>query len=828
MTRLLKWFVGGFLTVVALAALAGIVLFAIATRSVQPLSGEAKIAGLTAPVSVVRDADGIAHIEALTQEDAALALGFTHAQDRLWQMELLRMTGQGRLSEMFGVNEDVQNVDLLLRTLGFLDQSKASISALSPKSQAVLRAYSAGVNAFLGRKTGLAEPSLPPEFLILGHAPEPWLPEHSLVVLKIMALNLSKNMSLEIDRLKLAAYGLTPGEIDDILPYHKGDVPPPLPDLTSYYPLVAPKEKTAANDFSRYAGITQRWLEERGRFASNNWVFSGSRTKSGKPLLANDPHLALNAPSLWYLAHMRWQGDDGKPVNVIGSTIPSVPAVILGRNDHIAWGFTNAGGDAQDVFVEKVKPDDASQYLTPDGWKPFESQEEVIRVKGGMDITFKRKVTRHGPVLPGSYKDHSEVLPPNHVLALAWTGLSNSDRNFDVVSGFATAKSVAEFGAIVEPSVAPMQVMVVADTQGDIGLFAKAALPKRGADNAFAGRAPAPGWLAQYDWQGLVSPRAMPAIVNPANGVLGSANSKFVTENKEPFLTYDWAERFRHERMTSTILNRNDKADMAAMIAGQNDRYSPAMIAVRDRVLSALGDRPNEKARIDGLRAWDGLMSANAPEPLMMTAIFRHALKRILKDDLGPLYNTALSRPAEALIGILDSGGSRNWCDLRTTPRTETCREALQGAWDDAMAELEAAHGSNWKAWRWGSAHIVSNEHQPFGKVFPLNMLFDIERPANGGAYSLQRAKNKLSDDRPYRAVHGAGFRAVYDFEDLNKSVFIQTTGQSGNPFSRFYSSMVDRWVAGEYVTMTTREEDYRAKAAGTWNLVPADQSKLE
>ena len=817
MRRLFKWGAWGFGVLAVVLALAVIAVLSIANQTVAPLSGKLELEGLSAPVTVTRDVHGIPHIDAANRNDASMALGFTHAQDRLWQMEFLRMTGQGRLSEILGLNEDVQKIDIFLRTLGFTQQVQSSFKVMDRASQEALLAYAAGVNAWMNRDGGVFDTLLPPEFLILGHSPEPWKPEHSLVVLKLMSLQLSMNMNHELNRLALAARGLSGSEITDIIPHHRDDNAPSLPNFRSWYGLKSPPEKTAGGEAgSSILGDTSVW-------ASNNWVLAGSRTKSGKPLLANDPHLAFNAPSLWYLAHMQWeQGSEG-PVNVIGATIPSVPAIVLGRNDKVAWGFTNAGADVQDLFVESFKPDDRDSYLTPTGWQNLKKEEVVIKVKGASDLTFTRRISRHGPILPRTYKDHGDVLRDDHAIAVQWTGLSQSDRSYELLARLATAKSVRHYGTIVRGTIAPMQAMVVADDGGSIGLFTFADVPVRRADNLMAGRAPVPGWDEKYDWQGLVPRSELTQIIDPPRGALGTANSRLVEKN-EPLITYDWEEPYRHDRVLKTIVNSPNKLGVEDMMAGQMDTFSPALSALRDVLIAQVVTQPRQAAALERIRDWDGRMDAQKVAPLIMAATLRHALNEVYGDDLGPVMHVMDTTPAAALLRTLQQGGARDWCDRKATGLIETCGDVLANAFEKAVSELEKRHGSNMNEWTWGSEHVFTNEHNPFGKVAPLRGIFNIERPSSGGAYTLMRAKMKLSSKDPYRATHGAGYRAIYDFNNLDASRFVISTGQSGNPASSRFDDQTDLWVAGKYLTMTANRDDWSKDALGTWNLTPVGQ----
>ncbi|MDD9909567.1 MAG: penicillin acylase family protein [Ahrensia sp.] len=808
MRRLVKWVgrgLAGLVVLVLLLALAG---YAYLRNGVQPMSGNMDIAGLSAPVDIVRDANAVVHISAQSKADAYAALGFAHAQDRLWQMEVLRMSGQGRLSEMFG--EPTVEIDRFLRALGFMQQAESSYAALSSKHKAEIDAYAAGVNAFLTRETGVFEPKLPPEYLILGHQPEPWQPAHSLLVLKMMSLQLSMNRSREMRRLKLAAQGFSPAEIADIVPVHRDDDPPPLPDLRAMYDLkswTGEKEEETASITDLFEGAFSQ-----EHFASNNWVFAGSRTESGKPILANDPHLGFTAPSLWYLAHLSWQDKSGRQRNVIGATIPAFPTVLLGRTDSVAWGFTNAGADVQDIFIEQVDPDNPARYRTPDGWREFETREERIIVRGGDDVLETMRRTRHGPVLPESYADLWEILPDNHVAALAWTGLSDRDPSFAMASSLADAETVADFRESVSQSIAPMQAIVVADADGNIALMTPAAVPVRNPQNQISGRAPVPGWDARYDWWSTVNGNQLIDIENPLSGALGTANSRLPVESQSSFYTYDWDEPYRTDRVQNTIVDSNTPHTVQASIAGQLDSFSPPLVDLRDRMANL------ESVNLpETLRDWDGRMSAENAAPHILTAFHRNLLSIVFKDELGNNLEATYAASGIVVLRALDGASARNWCDDVSTPAEESCDQAMRSAWEITRTEL----GDNPP--NWGEVHTVLNEHRPFSSVWPLSKLFTIERPTSGGNFALLRAESDFAnDDHPYRAVHGAGYRAVYDFTDLDASIFVQTTGQSGNPFSRHYDDMADLWAQGRYLPMSTKPADYEAGALGRWTLTPA------
>jgi penicillin amidase len=814
MRRPLKW-IGGLLAlslVLALLALAAVGV--LLSHTVPAASGKQTISGLSAPVEIVRDAEGVPHIFARTIEDLAMALGFVHAQDRLWQMELERRAGQGRLSEIFG--ERTYATDVFLRTLDLYGYAERSLARLEPDAQRTLAAYAQGVNAFLTRPRGMLEPRLPPEFLLLRHAPEPWRPADTLLIAKLMAFDLSGNLNFEMQRLALAAQGLTASEIEDVMP--GGGDEPPLPELAALYPLRRSPPPSSA-DPARRAEV---WAYGAGG-ASNNWVLAGSRTASGKPLLANDPHLRLSAPSLWYLAHLALERPGEEALNFVGATLAGTPSLVLGRGDHVAWGMTNTGTDVEDVFIEKLNPDDPEQYLTPSGWQRFGGEEMAIAVRGEGVRTVRRRRTRHGPVLPGFYRNLAGMLAPGYVAALQWVALSDDDTT--VASGLFAPhlKRVADYIERVQSYIVPMQSMVVADDAGNIGMIAPGRVPVRDPANKVMGRAPVPGWDATYDWKGYLPFADLPREVNPPRGAIATANARIVPASYPHLLTLDWDPAFRLQRIEELVLSRSGH-DVASMRAAQADtlslaalRLKPLMIAAARRVGGG------EEDALRRLAAWDARMQADASEPLIFMAWVRESVRAIYRDDLGDAFEPLFDMRAPALIRLLEGRATgRDWCDDRTTPAQETCAQVLATALAKALADLRARYGADVSAWRWGRAHVALSRHAALGELPLIGALFNVEVPSPGGDDTLNRGLVDFRSPEPFANRSASSFRAIYDFADLDRSLYMQTTGQSGNPFSPHYRSFAERWAKVAYIEIPTNRTRIAALAAGSWRLSPA------
>jgi penicillin amidase len=813
MKRLLKWTAGiaaGLVVLLLLAAAAG---YALLRNTVPSPSGTLAVAGLAAPVEVVRDREGVPHVFAKSIEDSFRAIGFLHAQDRLWQMELTRRAAQGRLSEIFG--ERTFGNDVVMRTLDLYGHAERSLAALSPDTRKRLDAYAEGVNAFLARPIGLLEPRLPPEFLLLRHRPEPWRPADSVAFIKMMALDLSTNLNFEVMRLALAAEGLGPAEIEDLMP-HDGDLEvPPLPPIAELYPLRRP-----AIAQKRAAGASVDDILGDG--ASNNWVVSGARTRSGKPLLANDPHLRIGAPSIWYLAHLALEAPGAAPVNVVGAMLAGVPLIVLGRSDTLAWGFTNTGPDVQDLFIEKINPDNPREYLTPEGWRPFATDEMAIAVKGAGVRAVERRRTRHGPVLPGFYRNLEAMLAPGYVAALQWTALSDDDTTVAAGMFDPGVRGVADYMDRMRLYVVPMQSMVLADATGKIGLIAPGRVPVRDPANKVAGRAPVPGWDAIYDWKGYLRFEDIPRAVDPPAGAIGTANARIVAADYPHFLTYDWDAEYRQQRIKELIVDR-DGHDAASMRAAQADVFSPAAARLQPLMVAAAQAGGGVDARLlDQLTTWDGTMRADTVEPLIFTAWVREAVRAIYRDDLGAAFERYFDERALALTRLLEGRAKgRDWCDDRTTPARETCGEVLAAALNAALADLERRYGADRAKWQWGPIHYADGESRPFGLVPGLGWLFNVRVPSPGGTFTLNRGKPSFRDEPPFSNQQASSYRAIYDFADLERSLYMQTTGQSGNALSPFYRSFAERWAKVEYIEIPTRRETIAKAAIGTWRLTP-------
>ena len=891
--------------------------------SLPEIDGERAVSGLTAPVEVVRDRHGVPHVLARNEEDALFALGYVHAQDRLWQMEMNRRIGAGRLAEALG--GPALATDRLLRGLGLRHRAKAALERFSPGARRRIDAYVAGVNAWMEGRTG----PLPPEFLVLGFEPAPWTAADTVVWTKVMALDLGHEWSRDLMRLRMSGF-LAPDRILDFYtPYHEDQprgiqLPAPAsaapssaasegvrstPDIRSEAPPGAGRAPPSSGNATHTAGspvgnpvagpaVAPRRAEaDRGRpverarrvpgrappgilpparrggglaagaepsrpasappppapsastFApagfllrpasghpgSNSWAVSGARSATGKPFLANDPHLGLTAPSVWYFAHLSWPGRD-----LVGATFPGMPVVVLGHNGRAAWGFTNTGADTQDLFLEKLDPEDPARYLTPDGYRRFDVRREVIRVKDGDDVAMRVRESRHGPVLDDAWGPAARASPPGHVIALGWTALRDDDLTLEAGLGLPEARDWASFVENLRDFHSPPQNVSYADVDGDVGFLVPGRVPIRparpgleretapgtdpdldGMDRIRPGTVPRPGWTGDHDWLGFVPYEALPRVHNPPGGAVVTANHPVTAGDPPHPLSFEWAAGFRAERIMERLAAR-PRHDAESFRTLQQDRASPFARALLPRLRRVpLGAETGPLARRARslLETWDGDMDPDRPEPLVFQAWIWTFGELVTADELGAVQREAWGRKGAFLRRILEA--REVWCDDVGTAPVETCDEMLARALGQAVRRIAERQGDDPADWRWGREHVALGEHRPLGSS-PFAPVFNLRGPAPGGIYTVNAFEfSPLDDEEPFVSRNGPSLRAIYDLSDLDRSLFMHSTGQSGNVLSPLYDNFEEGWRKGEYVTIPTRREAFERDALGRLRLTP-------
>jgi len=762
-------------------------------RSLPQTDGSVALAGARGEIRIERDALGIPTIKAGSTEDAMFGLGFAHAQDRLWQLETHRRIGSGRLAEAFG--DGALEGDQFLRALGVKRIAAAQWSGTSAETRGIITAYAAGINAYI--QQGMK--ARPPEFVVLGIHPEPWTPEDTMAWATMMAWDLGGNWSTELLRMRLALK-MPVARIDELIPPYPGDKPLISTDYAKLFRELKLDGKlgTQALNHAPESGVEG--------IGSNNWVLHGSHTDSGKPLLANDPHLKLSAPALWYFARIEAPG-----LKVAGATLPGLPGVVLGQNEHVAWGFTNTAPDVQDLYIERIKPGDAMQYQTPDGWAKFETFTEVIKVKGKPDVTMTARATRHGPVISDAGRATEGLIgaadKPSYALVMRWTALDVDTSTMDAAVAFNRAKSVAEFIAAAAKNTAPMQNMVVADRQGHIGFVAAGRVPLRKPENDLKGQVPSPGWDARYDWAGYLDSASTPREIDPPRGWLATANQRIHPVDYPHYITNEWSVPYRMQRIEE-MLNARPKHDIDSMRAMQADVVSLATRRLLPFLQKAKSAHPLAAAAQQRLADFDGTMAADRAAPLIFTAWATRLAQTVFADETGAtVYGRGPGNRSfrDALEGVLERGDGW-WCDDKSTPAVETCEQQIDAAFTGALEELQATQGADISKWQWGKAHVARSEHRPFSQVKPLALWFELRTPVGGDTFTVNVSRVNTRPDRTtgerYLNEHGPSMRAIYDLGDLSKSRFMQSSGQSGILFSPLYGSFVERWAKVEYVPL--------------------------
>lgn len=758
------------IALIALVILAAVAVFGgvwFVKRARPDYAGTVPKAAVTGDVDVWRDSAGVPHVWAPSQEDMLFAQGYLHAQERLWQMELFRRVGEGRLSEVFG--EAMIDADKLFRTLGIWQAAAANAQLLDAEQRRLLERYVAGVNHWIEQHDG----PLPPEFVTLRIQPERWTLQHSLAIEKIMAWDLTiyesaANLTNAIRRVgaERARY-LYPTD-------------PPWGTTIIEAPEV-PRLPAAATALLDALSVTR---------ASNAWVIGGTRTRSGKPILANDMHLMLRQPGVWYLMALH-----APNIDVVGMTIPGVPHVIAGHTKAVAWGFTNVMMDDIDLFVERVDPRDAGRYLTPAGSQPFETRNESLRVKGrDSALAFTVRSTRHGAVLSDldNRLGAGTAATQRAVIAVRWAALDTS-RSFRAFHALNQARHAQDVTHALRDFNNPHQNVVYADTAGNFGYQMAGRVPVRG-NRLRPPIVPVPGWTGEWDWNGYLPFEEHPATHNPANGYAVTANNRQARGTIGDLISNDWDMSFRAARITDMVRNANPH-DVGSVHRMQLDVTD--LLALKYKRVAASAARLAGKTEAERLlEQWDGRATRDSRAAPYFYVWYEHLRRQVS----GTLYGSTGFFPRNAFNATLDSGRVL-WVDGNG-------RQLL-----DSIARAAMLHtDSVVRGKTWGDLHYVVAAHV-MGEVAAVEKLLDLNvgpQPHQGAPTTVNVAQY-LADRVPIRTSYGASQRHVVDMADVDGSGgFILPTGQSGLPASPHYKDMFDRWRNG-----------------GLW-LIPLDRARAE
>ncbi|MCK9453514.1 MAG: penicillin acylase family protein, partial [Bacteroidales bacterium] len=735
---------------------------------------------------VIRDLRAVPHIYAKNQHDLYMVTGYVMAQDRLWQMDLLRRVTMGRLSEMFGA--DMADTDQLLRALRMSQKSKMVLESSEPEIITALEAFSKGVNQYIEQQKS----KLPPEFLILGYKPELWQPFHTLNLIGYMAWDLVDSWKSEIIVHKLAQklpYGL----LQELLPQA---------DLQPFY------VHTTASQDSLFTLLESS--EKLNRFsieifnASNNWAISGAHTASGKPLLANDMHLSFGLPGIWYQVHQSVEDT----LHVSGVAVPGAPFIIAGHNDHIAWGMTNLYIDEIDFYKETLHPDNPDLYLFNDQWLPLEIVSEAIITNKGDTIMRENRFTHRGPVISGFKKLKDEVI------SMRWIGNEFSNEVRSVYKAN-RASDWDEFRDAFSSFGAVSQNIVYADIDGNIGMQSTGLVAIRKAGDAISVY---PGDTDTYDWDGFLAFEELPFTFNPPEGMVSSANNRTVGPDYPHYLGY-WFEIPARIKRIRELLNSTTKFTADDFKAIQLDQQSSFAADYRDEIVGIL-EQSHDKPEIvqkatEILRQWDLHYTADGTAPLLFDLFYIHFIKNVMSDELGDeLYNEVRSRLMRHNFIYFFANQQSIWIDDVTTPQRETFEDIVNKSFADAVADAAARLGENPAEWHWGKVHQLTLRH-PLAKVKLLERLLGLNKgpfPVGGSFHTVNPMSYSLND--LFDVTSGASQRHIYDLSDWGASQVVIPTGTSGIPASKYYGSQIDDFLNGEYIIDLWEKDDIIESAA--------------
>ncbi|MDQ2904307.1 MAG: penicillin acylase family protein [Chloroflexota bacterium] len=806
-----------------LAGVAGGTYYLLMRRPLPKTRGTLHLAGLHEEVDVITDRYGVPHIYARNEDDLFFAQGYIHAQERLWQMDFNRRVGSGRLSEIFG--EIAIEADRFSRRLGMHRASAAEADRLSEHNKRALDAYALGVNRFIeGGK-------LPIEFTILRFKPDPWRSADSIQWAKMMGWNLCGNWETEVIRARIIAR-IGPERAARL---ESGYDPK--------HPLIVPPGVA-------YQGVNLGLLEQYEELkllsgfgmlgASNNWVVDGSMTVTGSPILCNDPHLGQAAPSIWYECHLV-AGD----IDVIGASFPGSPGVVIGHNQNIAWGVTNAVSDVEDLYIEKFNPQNPLQYEYQGAWEEAQVVREEIKVKGAKQPVIEEvRITRHGPILThiprasvphvvgGSNGAHEEQPQPEELpLALRWTGLEQCNI-LSAVQKMNRATNSEEFREALRDWDVPPQNVVYADKSGNIGYVMAGAIPVRARGQALL---PVPGWTGEYEWTGLIPFEELPQTYNPEQHFIVTANNRVVTDDYPYYITHEWLNGYRAQRIRD-LLTSKPRLALSDMAAIQSDQYSLPAEEIVPRVIQLQPETPIAVAALEVLRAWNYVL---APESAgaAIYATFLHKLERIvfsamLGDDETLVYNylgmgsTILalqngyaSRTRPLLIRLLTERNDAWFADSAIPNGPRSWDAAIASAFHAAVTDLHEKLGLDVARWHYGDIHRMTYNH-PLGAVKPLDRIFNRGPYGVGGDIDTVNMGATLPR-QPETVVTVPSFRQIVNLADLNASLSGHAPGQSGHPASKHYDDFIKRWLKVEHHPMLCEREAIEQNADGTLHMLP-------
>lgn len=804
---------------ILLVGVSGLAIYWTFYRPLPNYSAHLNLPGIQDSVTINWDSYGVPHITASNKHDLYYAVGYVHAQDRLWQMTLIQLAAQGRFAEFFG--KKMLPVDKYERTLGFWRMAKKMEQNLTSNERDILQAYADGVNAYVQTH----EDDLPIQFSLAGIRPIPWNITYTLAFARMLA------WQLNVSWWSKATYGylegrMKPAELKQLFPGWPEGAPTSL-DSSQTRLLGSVLMPMVKRDFE-----VRSILGDQGtHIGSNAWVVDGNHSTTGFPILAGDPHLGVQMPAKWYEVHLTLNGQ-----NVSGATHPGAPVIILGQNDFLAWSLTNMMADDTDFFLEQTDPKDRERYVADSladsvVYHRYTLDRQIIKIKGGNQVVMDVRYTTHGPVVSDIFPD--TAITGNKVVAMDWTGYDQSDE-LGTLLKINWAQSFADFKKALPSFGVPGQNIMYADRAGNIAMFSIGHIPIR-AYNPLLFRK---GWDPSYNWKGFIPFNKMPHVINPAKGWIANANNRIVAKNYPYYITDFWEPPSRIEEIDKH-LEQPGKFSVQDFEKMQNDTYSPHARQVLSEVMPVLESDAHDSLiaqALTYLRNWDYQYNTSETAATIFDTFYMKLARNTLEDEMGPwAYNNMIhleNLPVRIMDRMIKNDTSSFFNNINTPDTVETRNDMIIKSMREAVTFLRDSLGTEPFKWQWGKVHTVTFEPPLFGKaaqepgagktlkIIVHNILSRGPYPAPGDGLTVNNGQYSWLD--PYRMILGPSIRRIVDFSNMNSTLSVLPTGQSGNPLSPHYDDQIQLWLHGKYRVLSQNEDEVRSKPHQTMILAPA------
>lgn len=815
----LKVTIGIILSLIIIFVVGGYIFYNSLLESLPVYEGELKAPSLKSEVKIYFDSLAVPYIIAENDEDVSFVLGYLHASERMFSMDIIRRAGEGRLSEIFGV--ETLPFDKMFRTVGLSRTAEMIKSKMNPEALKLLEAYSRGVNFYLEEKKN----KYPIEFDVLGYQPEEWKPEHSIIVIRMMAWELNLGWWTDLTFTELVQK-LGEEKVKEIFPNYPENAPTIIPADIKKFSQINSNFIETDKAFRKFIGMTGTHL------GSNNWVVNSQMSASGKPIIANDPHLAYRAPGIWYAAVIK-----SPSWNAAGVTLPGVPGIVIGKNDHVSWTLTNIMTDETDFYFETLDSS-RTKYLLDGSWKDLIVVEDTIYTKDGIKEPIEIKYTHRGPIISNIhpynfvYNQDESTYPP---ISMRWLGNEFSDE-MDAFLKINKAKNRNEFKSSVEKFNIPGQNFVYTDKEGNIGYVFGGALPIR-PNNATT--FVFDGSTAKNDWKGFVPRNELPYLFNPTQNFIATANNKVMKDFKY-HITNLWEPSSRIERITE-LLQSKSKHTSEDYMKYQEDMLSPYAKQIVPYIIYAFQDVEVKDANLSQslklLREWNYEMDKYQQAPAIFLTFFDKLMKNIYMDEMGEdLFNQYVflaNVPYRNIPELLQNPFSDWYNDVKKNER-KTRDDVIRESMNDALDELENKLGKDVKDWQWGNLHTVTFKHAFGGVSWIIDEVVNIgpyEISGDGTtifnteyAFSESIEKYPLFRHEPFDCELGPSMRFIYDFAKPDEFYLILTTGQSGNIFSDNYKDQTELFLSGKYMKIKTDDLAIKNSENKLLKILPLDR----